>query len=381
SRVPPGASVLRLADPVDEEKARQFLLALQSRKATFDWEITVRWQGELTPLHFAGGQVESGFLVVTALSRDSLALVNEELMRINNEQTNALRSTAKELAALGRSRPERDGLFDKLTRVNNDLANLQRELAKKNFELAKLNEQKNLFLGIAAHDLRSPLGVILTYSEFLEAEVGPTLTVESRAFVSIIKDTSEFLLRLIDDLLDVSQIESGKLNLNLQPTSLTELVSHSVALNRLLAEKKQIRMVFVADAILPTLLIDPGKLDQVLYNLLTNAVKFSYPHTEISVRLTRESEHAVITVTDQGQGIPAAELEKLFKPFSRTRVRSTGGEASTGLGLSIVHRIVEGHHGTVSVKSVVGKGSSFEVRLPLIEPAGGANSSSCYGPS
>ncbi len=364
SRLSPGNSILDLVDPVDQEKGRQFLLALQNRQAVFDWEIVARWQEKLLPLHFAGGAVNGGFLVIVALSLNALTSLNEELTRINNEQTNSLRATAKELASRQRAQGGAN-LYDELTRINNELANLQRELFKKTVELEKLNELKNQFLGMAAHDMRSPLGIILTYSEFLEEEVAPKLNEEQKAFILILKNTSEFLLRMINDLLDVARIESGNLNLDLQPTDLTELLRHNVGLNRVLAQKKQIEMELVIDEALPTFRLDPGKIEQVLYNLLGNAVKFSHPHTKVVVHLGREKEAALITVTDQGQGIPAQELEKLFKPFGRTRIKSTGGEASTGLGLLIVRRIVEGHHGSVRVDSVVGKGSSFQVRLPL----------------
>jgi len=253
-------------------------------------------------------------------------------------------------------------LYDEITRVNNELVNLQRELSRKNVELARLNELKNELLGMAAHDLRNPLGVILAYAEMLETEAA--LTPEHATFVTAIRSTTEQMVRLINDLLDVSQIEAGSLTLDFRAVNLTELVRRNAALNAILAAKKRIQIVCDA-APLPLMPLDAPKIEQVLHNLLSNAVKFSYPATRVTVRLERDADGAVLVVTDQGQGIPATDLPGLFKPFSRTHVRATAGESSTGLGLSIVRRIVEGHRGRIAVESKVGEGSTFRVWLPI----------------
>jgi signal transduction histidine kinase len=166
-------------------------------------------------------------------------------------------------------------------------------------------------------------------------------------------------------LLNLSAIESGKLDLALQSTDLSVLVEHSVALNRVLAEKKQIRLSFQADDDLPALLLDPAKTEQVLDNLISNAVKFSYPGSSVDIHVSREQDRAQISVRDEGQGIPADELDNLFEWFGRTSVKGTEGERSTGLGLAIARRIVLEHQGAIWVKSEVGKGSTFYVSLPI----------------
>ncbi len=111
-------------------------------------------------------------------------------------------------------------------------------------------------------------------------------------------------------------------------------------------------------------MIDPAKINQVLNNLITNAIKFSSPESAVEVSLTKSGDDAIISVKDQGQGIPAKEIDKLFNPFQRTSVRTTGGEDSTGLGLAIVRKIVVGHKGKVWVESEVGVGSTFYVAIP-----------------
>ncbi len=363
------STIVNLVDGQSAAKAWDFLTALNERQAVFDCELSMTVAGQLTPLHFAGAEHEGKLMVVAARSSSGLARFHEELMSINNEQTNALRAAHKELSQQNRPDTVRDSrLYEDLSRLNNELANLQREMVKKNVELERLNEQKNRFLGMAAHDLRNPLGVIRTYSEFLETEAAAVLNEEQREFVTTIKETSEFMLRMVTDLLDVSAIEAGELKLDRQPADLAHLVRRNVTLNRVLAAKKDIAIEFEPPAAFPEFSFDAGKIEQVLNNLLSNAVKFSHRGTTVRVRVTAADGFATVAVQDQGQGIPAADLPKLFKPFSRTSVSSTAGEQSTGLGLAIVRRMVEGHGGRIWVESVVGEGSTFFFTLPLAAP-------------
>ena len=240
----------------------------------------------------------------------------------------------------------------------------QAQLLDRNTALERLNEQKNRLLGMAAHDLRSPLGVILAYSDFLETEASDVLTEEQLDFVSTIKSTSEFMLNLINELLDVSTIESGQLHLECVPTDLGELARRNVALNRALAQQKHIELELTVGTGLPLLTLDRGKIEQVLNNLIGNAIKYSYPDTRVTVNLTSSDCEVTVAVTDQGQGIPEADLPKLFKAFGRANVKTTAGEQSTGLGLAIARKIIEGHRGTMTVESHVGTGSTFSFRVP-----------------
>jgi PAS domain S-box-containing protein len=247
---------------------------------------------------------------------------------------------------------------------------VEAELALKNVELKDLNEQKNRLLGMAAHDLRNPLSIIVSYSDFMLGGSAGQLTPEHQKFLSAIKRNSDFMVTLINDLLDVSKIEAGRLDFDRQMTDLVGLIRGVADLSRALAEKKNIRLTVDCPPELPPLLLDVAKIEQVLENLISNAIKFSNPETAISVSLARRDGNVVLAVQDHGQGIPAEELSKLFQPFGRTSVRGTAGEKSTGLGLAIVKRIVEGHGGTISVASEAGKGSTFTVTLPVgVNPA------------
>jgi signal transduction histidine kinase len=169
---------------------------------------------------------------------------------------------------------------------------------------------------------------------------------------------------LIEDFLDIASIESGNLRLERRMADPRQLLAHNVALNSLLAQKKHITLRLEIEGELPASSFDEKKIAQVLNNLITNAVKFSEPGTQVTVRAVAESGGILISVRDQGPGIPETERDKLFRPFGKTSVRSTGGESSTGLGLAIVRKIVEGHGGRIWLESEVGKGSAFFFTIP-----------------
>jgi signal transduction histidine kinase len=227
------------------------------------------------------------------------------------------------------------------------------------------NERKNLFLGMAAHDLRNPLGVVISSSEMLHESALNILTPEQLEYLFWIKKSSEFALTLVNNLLDVAKIESGKLELEAESRNFIPIVSQGVLLNRNLAEAKHIRLDFNGDATLPKMMVDAPKIEQVMNNLISNAIKYSHPHTKVEIRVHQQESEVVIAVKDEGQGIPTAELNKLFQPFSKTSVKGTENEVGTGLGLLICRQIVEAHHGRIWVESEVGKGSTFYVALPL----------------
>lgn len=293
---------------------------------------------------------------------DEFERVYEAMSGINNELVSRMR--VLEGAGRPAQRSADEPLYEEFTRLNNELADAQRELAKKNADLAALNEQKNRLLGMAAHDLRNPLGIIMSYAKFLNHMAGAKLDAKELQFVAQIEKSSQFMLRLLEDLLDVSQIESGRLNLVLAPNDLAMLVRNNVELNRVLAGAKDIAIELEMPAELPPVDMDATKIEQVLNNLISNAVKYSHAGTTVRVALEADGDEVRVSVRDQGQGIPAAELGKLFQAFSKTSVRTTAGEKSTGLGLAITRKIVEGHGGRIRVDSRVGEGSTFSFSLP-----------------
>ncbi len=358
-----GRTFVRLIAPGNRTKALSFLQDLREREQAINWEINVELQEGISTLHFAGFQVEEGVLIIATTTDDGLLDFYEELMRINNDQLNALRDAVKEREKLRHAQAQYAEALDEISRLNNDLMETQRELLRKNAELQRLNEQKNRLLGMAAHDLRNPLHVIYAFSELLMDE-GDALDADLLEMVAVMRDSSAFMTRLVNDLLDVAKIESGELHLEREEVDLVELVERSVHLNRVLAGRKEIRLEF-QPVPLPKLRLDPNKIAQVFNNLFSNAIKFSYPGSRVQVTLEKREGEVIVSVVDEGQGIPEEDFEKLFKPYAKASVRSTDGEGSTGLGLVIVRKIVEGHGGEIWVESEVGEGSTFHVALPI----------------
>ncbi len=361
-----GRPFTQLIDPPGLGKALSFLAVVRARGTAFDWELTVSDNGGVQVLHFTGVVAGSKLLIIAATSSSALGRFCDELAQISGEQTSALRQAVKERTEMERLHTGRTAaLYDELSRLNNELVTLQRELAKSNAELEKLIKLKDEFLGMAAHDLRNPLFVVQSCARFLLDRASSRLEEEQIEFLSIIESYGGFMLQMVEDLLDVSAIESGRLVLSLEPTDLVALIDRNLVLNSILADSKQIRLSFRHEESLPLMLLDPVKIEQVLNNLISNAVKFSHQGSQVEVGLERMADQVVVSVRDEGQGIPAKEIDRLFKWFGRTSVRGTEGERSTGLGLAIARRIVAGHRGRIWVESEVDKGSTFYVSLPI----------------
>jgi len=254
-----------------------------------------------------------------------------------------------------------------LEQVNRELVMTQRELEQKNVELARLNEQKNYFLGMAAHDLRNPMGAIFNSSELLIEEDLGALNDEQKDMIGAIKNASEFMLNLVNDFLDIAHIESGKLTLKKENVDIFKLLKNNVQFNHNFAVKKQIALDFQYTDIetLPMISLDGSKIQQVMNNLISNAIKYTHSGGSVQVILEKQEKIIHIAVQDNGQGIPEDEIKNLFAPFQRTSVQSTAGEKSTGLGLAIAKKIVNAHHGEIWVKSQVGKGTTFHLSIPF----------------
>jgi len=361
-----GNLLFSIVVPGDLDKILNFFLELKKHKTAIGWEINILTPSGAETFSFFGGIFDNRIGIAAATTKNGALLLFSELTRINNEQTNIIRALSKENEQL-QTRYEEPPVayYEELSRLNNDLVNMQRELAKKNRELDELNKIKNQFLGIAAHDLRNPLGVIIGYSDYILEENDGNFSEEHVMMLNAILTSSEFMLRLINNLLDVSAIESGNMELELSKTDLISLIKKNVALNNVIAQKKNIQIQFNDPVQISEILLDIGKIEQVLNNLISNAVKYSFPNTTVQVKISQNDSEVIVSVTDQGQGIPESELGKLFKPFEKTSVQSTAGEKSTGLGLSIVKNLVLGHKGRIWVESKVGEGSTFCFSLPL----------------
>jgi signal transduction histidine kinase len=202
------------------------------------------------------------------------------------------------------------------------------------------------------------------YSSFLLEDPKGRLTAKEQDFLRVITLQSRFMLNLINDLQDVSRIEAGRLDLKVRPGDWEEFVRRNAGLNAALAARRGIAIAVEAGEGPLVLPFDANRMEQVLNNLVGNAVKFSPQGGRVTVRVELQGERVRTSVVDAGPGIPAGERGALFTPFHRGSAPLPPGERSTGLGLAIARRIVEAHGGEIGVESEVGKGSTFFFTLP-----------------
>ena len=231
--------------------------------------------------------------------------------------------------------------------------------------LKKGNLAKNRIIGVASHDLRNPLASIRGLSDFL-IESGP-LNNEQQEIVETIQSTSDSMLHLVDKLLDLSMINSGKEHSNAEPCQVREVISSSINIYQFAANKKSIKLTLDDRGMPEKLMLDKAQFRRLMDNLLSNAVKYSPFCSFIRVMTEQVNGIFKIVIEDEGPGIPEDEMHKLFTHFGKTSVQPTGNETSTGLGLAICREIVEFHRGKVYAKNREDRvGARFTVELDTL---------------
>ena len=259
---------------------------------------------------------------------------------------------------------------EELREVNADLDGKVDELASVNLQLYEMNNVKNEFLATMSHELRTPLNSILGFSEVLADS--KNLTDKEQRYASNIQTSGRSLMTLINDVLDLAKIESGKMELHPAEFRMDDLVERQVSTLMPLAEKRQIALSWVVDDGIPTLFQDPGKMQQILTNLISNAIKFTPEGGRVRISASRIGEKCVVMIEDNGIGIPLDEQERIFEKFRQGRGVPGQKDAltrkyeGTGLGLSIVKELSRLLDGEVYLESEFGKGSKFTVELPLV---------------
>lgn len=248
--------------------------------------------------------------------------------------------------------------------LNQELNNTTRQLHQANAQLRELNQLKNQFLGMAAHDLRRPIGVIMNYTEFVLDETRDQLSAEHQEFLRACLNAAAGMQLLIDNFLDLAVLESGKLQLDLQAASVAAFLAGALPIAQAIATRKQITLDVEVAEQPRRLSVDAPKLQQVLVNLIGNAVEHSVPVQRVWLSSRWESECLVLSVRDEGAGLTIEQQARLFEAFARGGPRKTAGERSTGLGLSIARMVVEAHSGRIFVDSQPGQGATFSFSLP-----------------
>ena len=239
-------------------------------------------------------------------------------------------------------------------------------LTQTNAELETFNREKNEFMGIAAHDLKNPLGAIRGYAEMIEEDAGELPPDEIAAYAGKIKSSANLMFDLVSNLLDVNRIERGQMQATLSPCDVWECAARSAENFRARAEAKRIELLLDGGRPAPAR-ADAGQLAQVLDNLISNAIKYSPPGKRVFVRSWEQDGRVRVEVRDEGPGLTPEDHQRLFTTFARLSAKPTAGEHSTGLGLAIVKRLVEQMQGRVWCESQAGRGAAFIIELPRAE--------------
>jgi two-component system sensor histidine kinase/response regulator len=358
-----GADFCTLLKPGSIDKGRKFLKAIQAKRGVDGWQMDVLAKGGVYRLYFAGLLEDNQFAIVgvpTPIPVAVTSLLRELLAGRNNGEVAeiAVRALLDE-----KSGGERDSQLRQLTRVNNQLVSEQRDLINKNLDLARRMEANALLLRSATHDLRQPIGAILVYSELLMEDAVETMDVESREFVHGIHASTEFLLRLLDDVVDFSADEVA-VPQRVESASLMQIIQHGLLLSCPLAERKRAKLVLRHKGAVPTVKADAPKLAKVFNKLIEYTLQHSRSSAEIEVHVVLKHKTALVSVRAEGSHIRPDEIPDVFAPFQKSRTRETAGEPSTGLGLAIAKRIVEWHGGQLEMKMNDRMGAAFYVSLP-----------------
>jgi signal transduction histidine kinase len=248
-----------------------------------------------------------------------------------------------------------------------------RELEDANAQLTRLNKAKSDFVSAVSHELRTPLAAIKGYASLLRnGQFGPLQPAQTER-LSKVERQADLLTDLINNLLDIARIESGRVTMEPRPITTKELLSSLADMFKPQVDAKRLKLSMDADGV-DHLIGDPKHLPRVLINLLSNAVKYTPEGGTITVSIARQNSEVVTSVNDTGAGIDPLELPKLFQEFYRAAHPVNEQVKGTGLGLTLVKRIVEAHHGRIWVQSELGKGATFTFALP--EQPGSAISSS-----
>jgi signal transduction histidine kinase len=257
-------------------------------------------------------------------------------------------------------------LEDRVAQRTRALTQANRRLSTQWLRLQRANGFKNEILGTVAHDLKNPLGVILGRTEMLTELIGASASKESvTAQVEHIRDATRRLTSMVDHLISDAMADAFDISIRREPVDVAALVSEVAEANRPLALNKQ-QEIAVSTPTTQITMCDSDRMREAIDNLVSNAVKYSPIGGKIALLVDREDDDIIIRVTDQGAGLSPEDLGRLFGRFQRLSAKPTAGESSTGLGLSIVKKIVDMHGGNVSADSAgPGEGSSFTIVLPV----------------
>ena len=303
------------------------------------------------------------FVILGFAFRDLIAGISRPLQRMHEAISGLKKGSSFDAGEMPTHFVELQSLAETLDETSKTLVDREADLQIQTLKALEASRHKSDFLARMSHELRTPLNSIVGFSELLIERGSDVDERKRKNFLENIWRSGMNLLRLINDLLDIAKVESGKMKFHFAPTDLRGIVQNSVASTSPLFSRKRQRVMVEMPTESLTAEVDPVRIEQVLLNLLSNANKYSRHDDAIRVSLDREGEFASIEVEDHGVGINLQDQERIFEEFEQ--IRSEAPLEGTGLGLALARRFVEAHGGTLSVESSPGAGSVFTMRLPL----------------
>ncbi|MCB2204524.1 tetratricopeptide repeat protein [bacterium] len=296
--------------------------------------------------------VSSIFLIVVILLLANSYRLKRRSAAILEEKNSALENANAEIR-------KHEAMLEKQAA---EIERTNQELTRQNALLEQLNSEKNDLMGIVSHDLRNPIGGIRMLAESI-AEEGRSIEYMQRKAV-MVYETADELLILVKNLLDINRLESGRMVLDSEPVPVFPILDRVIEDHARWAEKKDISVnVHIPENDLP-ILGDDSAIKQILDNLVSNAIKYSPQGSSIDVRIAHENGSIIMSVRDQGPGFTDEDRASLYQKFAKLSAQPTGGEYSNGLGLSIVKKLVDTMHGSITCNSRAGEGAEFLIRLP-----------------
>lgn len=255
---------------------------------------------------------------------------------------------------------------DELYNRNKELEDSVEKIAKKKSELEELQNQKDELFAMVIHDIKNPAGLIKGLVELLRSY--DLTALEQSEVMDDLVETSRKIVALSQEVCKVMALESGHMNLNYEESSVENIIQTVSRRNETAAKLKSMGIMLELPSDLPAFFVDINKIEEVLDNLVNNAIKFSHNGAKVRIRAYRQDREMVVEVSDNGLGLSEEDIKSAFQRGAKLSARPTGGELSSGLGLWLVKRIVEAHKGRVWVRSAVGRGSTFAFQIPLYPP-------------
>ena len=309
----------------------------------------------------AGGSVEAGFWLPALIFATGIALTALLYLRLQRADSEYQRITDEVGRATSALADSNHRLVERSIKLEEAADDLRRTSREAQFA----NAAKTMFLANMSHELRTPLNAVIGFSEMI---AGRVLGEQSPRYFEYARDIGEsgrYLLSIIEDLLDMSRIELGKIQLKEETIVLADLVGDVVKFVSLRAQEKSLQIRCLGLEAMPRITADPKAMRQTLINLLTNAVKFSHPGAPIEIKGEIESGGGVaLSVTDRGIGIAQEDLAHIFEPFWQNEAHRKRNKDGVGLGLALTQRLIQAHDGTVEIKSREGEGTTVTIHLP-----------------